>query len=156
MELGFNISNKNEKAGLEKVKQLTGLHGRWDVISQNPMIVLDVAHNEDGIRQVLKQLVHLNYHFPQVHFVTGMVKDKEIDKVLNILPKEANYYFTNAHIPRALPHEELKKKAAQFDLKGKSFDNVNAALAEARQNSKPDDIIVVCGSVFLVGEVETK
>ena len=83
----------------------------------------------------------------------GMVKDKEVDKVLSLLPAEAHYYFTNAHIPRALPAEELKLKAASYNLNGNSFDDVNEAINEAKNNALEQDLIIVCGSVFVVGEV---
>lgn len=156
MEAGFNISNINEKKALANVKQLTGLHGRWDVISEKPLVVLDVAHNEDGIKQILQQIEIIGYQPQQIHFVTGMVKDKEIDKILSFLPKEATYYFTNAHIPRAIPHSELKNKAALFNLNGENFTDVNKALQAAKQKASNNDIIVVCGSVFVVGEVNTE
>lgn len=153
MEAGFNISEEQEKKALANVKKLTGLHGRWDVISPNPTLVLDVAHNEDGMKQILNQLKHLQIPFEKVHFVIGLVKDKEISKVLALLPKQSHYYFTNSHIPRALPHAELRMQAGAFDLTGNSFNDVNNAVAAAKTKVKEDDLIIVCGSVFLVGEV---
>jgi dihydrofolate synthase/folylpolyglutamate synthase len=154
LPLGFTISNEAEKYALANVKKLTGLHGRWDVIAEKPMIVLDVAHNEDGIKQVLNQLSVIGDQFDALHIVTGMVKDKDIDKVLALLPKNAVYYFTNAHIPRALPAPELKQQALQHQLTGDIFDDVNEAIDAARQNASSNDLILVCGSVFLVGEVK--
>ena len=157
MQQGFIIKNAAEKNGLQNVKKLTGLHGRWDVVREDPTLILDVAHNEDGIKQVLSQLGKLTETRPsaKIHFVTGMVKDKEVSKVLSLLPSGAHYYFTNAHIPRALPHEELKEKAAGFGLHGESFDEVNTAIKAAMEKAIPGDIILVCGSVFVVGEVDT-
>lgn len=157
MQLGFVISNEAEKYALSNTKKLTGLHGRWDVIAENPTIVLDVAHNEDGIKQVLRQIQFIKEHGNseniKSHFVIGMVKDKEVSKVLSLLPNDAAYYFTNAHIPRALPAEELKIKASAFKLKGDYFDDVNEAIKAANKNAFEKDLIIVCGSVFLVGEV---
>jgi dihydrofolate synthase / folylpolyglutamate synthase len=152
MEQGFAIKNEAEKFALANTKKLTGLHGRWDVIAENPTIVLDVAHNEDGIRQILKQLSTGNTPIRN-HFVLGMVKDKEVEKVLSLLPADATYYFTNAHIPRALPAQELQSKAAAFNLQGNIYTDVNAAIAAAKQRATAIDLIIVCGSVFLVGEV---
>ena len=83
-----------------------------------------------------------------------MVKDKEVSKVLSLLPSDASYYFTHAHIPRAMDAVELQQKAAEYHLKGDHFENVNAAIAAAKEKASADDMIVVCGSVFLVGEVE--
>jgi dihydrofolate synthase / folylpolyglutamate synthase len=153
MQKGFAIKNADEKFALANTKKLTGLFGRWDVIEEEPTVVLDVAHNEDGIKQVLAQLAFLNIKTPSVHFILGMVKDKEVEKVLSLLPDDANYYFTNAHIPRAMPAEELKSKASRFRLRGNCYDEVNDALQVAKQNAVATDIIIVCGSVFLVGEV---
>jgi dihydrofolate synthase/folylpolyglutamate synthase len=163
MHLGFNITNEDEKQALKNVKKLTGLYGRWDVISTNPTIVLDVAHNEDGIKQLLHQLSvvsgessGVSSKAPSLHFVLGMVKDKDISKLLSLLPKDARYYFCNAHIERALPHKDLQEKAKTFELHGESFDDVNEAIKAAKLNAVADDIIIVCGSVFLVAEVDTK
>jgi dihydrofolate synthase/folylpolyglutamate synthase len=160
MQLGFPIKNADEKEALKNVKKLTGLYGRWDVIGSNPTIILDVAHNEDGIKQLLQQLSVVNRELsdvnaekPAVHFVMGMVKDKDILKVLSILPKNAQYYFTNAHIERAIPHNDLLKKAKAYELNGESFDDVNEAIKAAKLNAAAEDIIIVCGSVFLVAEV---
>lgn len=167
LQKGFTINNEAEKFALANTKLLTGLHGRWDVIAENPTIVLDVAHNEDGIKQVLKQIREetedrrqmiedrrQNTEDRRVHFVVGMVKDKEVSKVLSLLPSDAYYYFTHAHIPRAMDAAELKEKAATYHLSGDHFDNVNAAIAAAKANAAATDLIIVCGSVFLVGEVE--
>ena len=153
MQQGFTIKKEDEKIALANTKKITGLHGRWDVIAQHPTIVLDVAHNEDGMQQVINQLKDDSYTQVNFHFVVGMVKDKEVSKVLSLLPTSANYYFTNAHIPRAMPAIELQSKAAEFNLKGNCFDDVNKAISVAKQNALATDIIIVCGSVFLVGEV---
>ena len=153
---GFTITNEAEKTGLKEVKKTTGLFGRWDLVKEHPMVVLDVAHNEDGIKQVLGQVVYLKKDRPncQVHFVIGLVRDKEVSKVLALLPQNAIYYFTNAHIPRAMPFAELKENAENSGLKGTGFDNVNAAINRAVLDADPGDIIIVCGSVFLIGEVD--
>jgi len=138
---------------LPHTKKLTGLHGRWELIHQHPTVILDVAHNEDGIKQLVAQLELTNYH--HLHIIIGMVKDKEIDKVLQLLPHQANYYFSQSHIPRALDAKSLQQKAEKFGLKGICFDDVNTALHYAKSIAHKDDLILVCGSVFLVGEVNS-
>lgn len=148
---GWNISQEQVQTALSHTKQINGLHGRWEVIQQHPTVVLDVGHNEDGIKQIVKQLQFCS--FQQLHIVIGMVKDKEIEKVLALLPKDAEYYFTKAQIPRALDEVTLQQKANAFNLKGETFLNVNDALTKAKQCASADDLILVCGSVFLVGEV---
>ena len=157
---GFLITESMKKNALANVKKLTGLHGRWELISDNPFVVLDVAHNEDGIRQVLSQTkkfleaINKANLKNKLHFVMGMAKDKEVAKVLSLLPKDANYYFTAAHIPRALPSIELMMKAAEFGLQGFHFEDVNEAIQAAKNHAGQNDLIVVCGSVFVVGEVK--
>ena len=150
---GWNISRKDIQKGLAHTKKLTGLHGRWELVHQKPDIILDVAHNEDGIRQIVKQLEISDHH--QLHIVIGMVKDKEIEKAIKLLPKEAIYYFTKAQIPRALPEDKLASIAAANGLHGKTFPDVNSALKSARARADKSDLILVCGSVFVVGEVRT-
>ncbi|MEP6674773.1 MAG: folylpolyglutamate synthase/dihydrofolate synthase family protein [Ferruginibacter sp.] len=152
MEAGFKFPNDAEKTALASVKKLTGLHGRWEVVQENPMLVLDVGHNEDGIKAILQQLSVTNYD--RLHIVTGFVKDKEVEKVLALLPADALYYFTQAQIPRALDAELLKEKAAINNLYGESYPEVNIALKAAMSNAGKQDLVLVCGSVFLVGEVE--
>lgn len=149
---GWKINVDVIKKALIQVKKLTGLHGRWEIIYQHPTVVLDVAHNIDGIKQVVEQLEITSYH--HLHIVIGMVNDKDVESVLQLLPKHASYYFTKAQIPRALPEEILANKAKQFNLEGQNFTEVNIALKNALAHAQKDDLILVCGSVFVVGEVE--
>ncbi|MBK7099304.1 MAG: bifunctional folylpolyglutamate synthase/dihydrofolate synthase [Sphingobacteriales bacterium] len=151
-EKGFHISPEQIKKGLKNVKKLTGLHGRWETIHHHPRIVLDVAHNPDGIKQLLEQIEITTYH--HLHIVLGMVKDKDVDTVLSLLPKNARYYFTNAFVPRAISKEELSEKAGKNALLGNIYKNVNLALEDAKVHAHKDDLILVCGSVFLVGELK--
>lgn len=148
---GWEITDAHIKTGLSAAAKITGLHGRWEQIHHRPTIILDVAHNEDGIRQVAAQLELMTYR--HLHIVTGMVKDKAVDKVLALLPKHATYYFTRSQIPRALPEQEFAKKARDIGLNGKTFPEVNMAIKDALTHAHEDDVILVCGSVFLVGEV---
>lgn len=155
LQQGFTIKNEDEKSALKNVKKLTGLYGRWDVISEGPTVILDVAHNEDGIKQLLQQLSVVNTGPSVIHLVMGMVKDKDITRILSILPKNAKYYFSNAHIARAMQHAQLKEKAAAFGLYGESFDEVNKAIQSAKRSASVHDTIIVLGSVFLVAEVNS-
>ena len=155
IKLGYHINNETEKRGLANTKKLTGLRGRWDVIHEAPAIVLDVAHNTDGIKQLLYQIQNSNTADGKLHFIIGMANDKDINAVLSLLPKEAHYYFTNAHLPRALHHELLREKGLENGLAGESFDDVNKALTTARHVAAGNDMIIICGSIFVVGEVNT-
>jgi dihydrofolate synthase / folylpolyglutamate synthase len=151
--LGFNISETSLQQGLQDVKESTGLRGRWDILQQNPTIITDVAHNKDGISQVLNQLKTI-YPTATLHFVLGFVNDKDVDSVLQLFPQNAQYYFTNAHIPRAMPFITLQEKAASASLIGKGFDNVNEAISAAKQNADKNDVIMICGSFFVIAEME--
>lgn len=150
--LGWNIEQPAVVKGLSIAKKQTGLHGRWELVSEHPDIILDVAHNEDGMKQLLGQLELAN--FRELHLVIGMVKDKKIDAVLRQLPTTAHYYFTQAQIPRALPADQLAAQAELYHLRGKTFSDVNLAIQAARSHAHKDDLILVCGSVFVVGEVK--
>jgi len=150
---GWNIEEQNIRVGLQHTKKLTGLHGRWEVIHLHPLIVLDVAHNEDGIKMLIEQ-VEVTDH-DHLHIVLGVVKDKELEKILALLPRLADYYFTRADIPRAMDAVLLKEKANNIGLNGEIYPNVNLAIRAALSKATKQDMILVCGSVFLVGEVNT-
>jgi dihydrofolate synthase/folylpolyglutamate synthase len=148
---GHELPQNDVQTALKEVRKLTGLNGRWEIIHQHPAVVLDVAHNAEGIRQLTRQIELTDHH--ALHIIIGMVKDKEIDAVLELLPKEATYYFTKSNIPRALPETELKQRALAKGLKGDSYPEVNTALHAALGQCSKNDLVLVCGSVFVVGEV---
>jgi len=150
-QLNWPLTKEIVKKGLSIAKRTTGLGGRWEQIHRKPDVILDVDHNEDGIRQVLSQLELTDHH--HLHWVIGMVKDKEVNKVLELLPKEATYYFTKAQIPRAMDEKELAEKANSIGLEGNNYSDVNTAVHAALAATKENDLILICGSVFLVGEV---
>jgi dihydrofolate synthase/folylpolyglutamate synthase len=148
-KLGISITDENIKLGISAIFQKTGLLGRWQVISQRPYTVLDTGHNEDGIRHIVQQLSTIPHE--QMHIIFGMVADKDINKVLALLPKNAIYYFTKAPGPRALNENLLQQQAQQYDLQGNTFENVESAYSQATSNAKPEDIIYIGGSTYLVG-----
>src|SRR6476646_10431012 len=150
---GWNIEEQSIRLGLQNTKKLTGLHGRWEVIHLHPLIVLDVAHNEDGIKMLMEQ-VEVTDH-DHLHIVLGVVKDKELEKILTLFPRLTDYYFTRADIPRALDALVLKERASEIGLKGEIYPDVNQAIKAALTKASKQDMILVCGSVFLIGEVIT-
>lgn len=151
-ERGWRIPDAALEEGLSRVAVLSGLAGRWELIGRAPLTILDVAHNEAGICQVMEQFCgHFN---PPYHMVVGFVRDKDIRRMLDLFPREARYYFCQARIPRALPSEELRQMAAAAGLSGTAFDEVNQALEAARNEAGPDGQVLVCGSCFVVGEVQ--
>jgi dihydrofolate synthase/folylpolyglutamate synthase len=147
---GFNIKNTNIKKGLANVCELTQFTGRWQTLNSKPLIIVDTGHNVDGIKQVLKNIKSINYL--KLHLVIGMVNDKDINSVLKLLPKTANYYFVKASIPRALNENELQLLATNYKLKGKAFSNVIDGIKAAQKNANKNDLIFVGGSTFVVAD----
>jgi dihydrofolate synthase / folylpolyglutamate synthase len=140
--------------GLENVKKLTNMIGRWQILGESPTIIADSGHNEGGLRQTMPQLAALvtQKNVP-LHFVLGVVRDKDIARMLSLLPKNATYYFAKADIPRGMPADELQQKAGEHQLYGNCFDSIATALAAAKTAAKNSDIVFVGGSCFTVAEV---
>ncbi len=151
IENGWKISKENLYEGLENAAKLTGLMGRWQIIGNNPLTVCDTGHNEDGIRMVVEQIKNTPYK--TLHFVFGVVADKNQDAVLRLLPKDAVWYFTRADIPRAMNEKELEQKAAGFGLNGKNYPTVTEAFNAAKLNAAKNDLVFVGGSTFVVAEI---
>ncbi|MBI4947023.1 MAG: bifunctional folylpolyglutamate synthase/dihydrofolate synthase [Bacteroidetes bacterium] len=149
--LGYKINRRSIAKGVKDVCKLTGLRGRWDVLSKNPLIIADIAHNEAGIKEVFKQVKTIKHK--NLHVVFGTVNDKDIQKILSLLPQKATYYFCKADIPRALDENILTIKAKQIGLNGKSFSSVKEALNSAKKKTSQNDFILVTGSAFVVAEV---
>lgn len=133
------------------LKALTRFMGRWQLLSAHPLTICDSGHNEAGIRFIMQQLATI--HYQQLHFVIGVVNDKDIQTILALLPKDAVYYFCKANVPRGLNPNELKQIASTFGLLGKSYSSVRNALKAARKHAGPDDLVFVGGSTFVVAEV---
>lgn len=141
---------------LGNVQGLTGLRGRWQVLQSAPLIITDVGHNEAGISAIISQLKSMMADRPgaKLHLVIGMVADKDITRVLSLLPTSATYFWCQANIPRALPAEELAAQATQMGLVGTIIRNVNDALNMALANAQPEDVVFVGGSTFVVAELD--
>jgi dihydrofolate synthase/folylpolyglutamate synthase len=152
---GWTLPAEAIVKGLANTAKLTGLMGRWQVIGKQPYIVLDVAHNAPGIQQLLTQIGYFlaNGTVQKAHLIIGMVKDKDIAAVLQLLPPHFYYYFTQAQLPRALPAIDLQSLANAAGLSGDAFATPAAALQAAKQAATPNDLIVVFGSVFVVAEI---
>ncbi len=145
------ISNTAIQEGLKKVKQLTYFLGRWQKLGDSPSIICDSGHNQAGIQQILQQLAKIPYR--QLHFVLGIVNDKDIDKLLKMLPTEAHYYFVKANIPRGLATNILQEKAKEYGLEGRKYSSVKNGLKAAKRKAEKNDLIFVGGSTFVVAEV---
>lgn len=150
-EMGIPVSEKNLRQGMSDIVTLTGLRGRWETLGHNPRIICDTAHNAEGMNEVVRQLRQTPYK--KLHFVLGMVNDKDPGKLLSKLPVEAKYYFTEASIPRAMDREELATEALKYGLYGRIYGNPRKALQVARSNAAAEDMIYIGGSTFIVAEV---
>ncbi len=148
---GLKINNEIIYDGLKTAAITTGLKGRWQILGKNPTIIADTGHNEDGIKLLIQQ-INNTYH-DKLHIVFGMVKEKDIKKILSLLPKNANYYFTKADIPRALDENVLLEEAITIGLSGNSYVSVQQALNAAKKSAGKNDLIFIGGSTFVVAEV---
>jgi dihydrofolate synthase/folylpolyglutamate synthase len=146
----FTISNEALKAGLLNVVKNTNLLGRWQVLQEEPKLICDTGHNLEGVTEIVQQLSQES--FKTLHLVWGMVDDKNVLDVLKILPK-AQYYFTQASIPRALPVEKLLFAAHSIGMVGESSSSVETAVESALKNAEHDDLVFVGGSTFVVADL---
>lgn len=153
-EKGWELKDEAVKNGIRFAKKNTGLHGRWDIIRSNPLLIADVAHNIDGLSKLVEQIKISK--FESLHVIVGFSADKDIDSLLKLLPVGATYYFTQANIPRALNIATLKEHAYKLNLMGNPFGNVNDAIEAALDKANVNDLIIVCGSIFVVGEIDRK
>jgi dihydrofolate synthase/folylpolyglutamate synthase len=151
-DIGFNVTVENLIQGLEKTIDQTGLKGRWQKLGDLPLMICDTGHNAAGVKEVVKQIGLQK--FDKLHIVWGMVKDKEPDEVLKLLPKNAHYYFCQADIPRAFDSKLLMEKASTFGLHGEAMGSVNLAVESAKLKAGKNDFIFIGGSTFVVAEIE--
>ncbi|MBA3648656.1 MAG: bifunctional folylpolyglutamate synthase/dihydrofolate synthase [Chitinophagales bacterium] len=150
-QIDFTISDDDLYQGLANVKKLTGLRGRWDILSEHPLIIADVAHNEAGLQYAMQQLK--TYPVKNLHLVLGFVKEKALSKILVLFPKEAHYYFCCPDIPRGLDAESLRQAANESGLQGDSYPSVSVAFEAAKKNAVEEDLIYAGGSTYVVAEV---
>jgi len=148
---GFNISQQNIKEGLLNVVKNTGLMGRWQIVQLNPKVVCDTGHNKDGLTYVMKRLS--NEQFESLHIVFGVVNDKDLNSIIDLLPKNATYYFCKPDIPRGLDAEELKVILNNYGLQGEAYGSVNEAYKNALNSSGTNDFVFIGGSTFVVAEI---
>ena len=154
-ECGIEVPDSSVREGIANVERLTGLKGRWTVLSHSPLTIADTGHNIAGITYNMGQLTRLrdSRHGSRLRIVIGFVADKAIDKILQLLPPDAEYYITNAQIPRALPGEKLKERFIDAGLDGTVYPCVKDAYDAALKASSPDDILFIGGSTFIVADL---
>lgn len=150
-QIGYRFTEADVRNGFAHVCELTGLMGRWQQLESHPTLLCDTGHNVGGIRYIAEQLKHQSYR--QLHMVIGMVNDKDISGVLQLLPTDATYYFTQASVKRALPAACVQELAARYGLKGEAYPDVASAVCAAKANVTTEDFIFVGGSSFIVADL---
>lgn len=150
-EKGYKITELHLKTGLRQVVKNTELLGRWQVIGSKPKVVCDTAHNKEGLTEVMNQLSKEPYE--SLHIVFGVVNDKDLRSIIDLLPKKAIYYFCKPNISRGLEAKTLKAFFSDYELKGKTYNSVIEAYKAALKNSNDKDLIYVGGSTFVVAEI---
>lgn len=147
---GYHIAEEHLQDGLSHVQSLTGLRGRWELINTAPVVVCDTGHNEDGWREILSNIARTPHD--KLHIVLGVMKDKDLNQMLPLLPKYAVYYFCQVDMSRALFAVELAEKSQAFGLIGQPYESVAAAYRAAQEQANTSDMIFIGGSTFIVGE----
>ena len=150
-KIGFNISEDQIRFGIKNTVNNTGLLGRWQILQNKPLAICDIGHNRDGVREVLKMIDQTPHQ--DLHFVLGLVADKNAEPVLELLPKSATYYFCKADIPRGMDAGKLQLIAEEKGLKGNRYDSVKEAYLAALENANDNDLVFVGGSTFVVAEI---
>ena len=150
-EGGWNLTEEAVTNGLLKVKLNTGFRGRWEVLNEKPKVICDTAHNAEGLKYVMKQLLEERY--TNLHIVLGVVNDKDLSKILSLFPKTAQYYFARPNIPRGLAVKELLEQSKKHGLVGRPFSSVSKAYEAAIAAALDQDLIFVGGSNFTVAEI---
>ncbi|MGB4206085.1 MAG: folylpolyglutamate synthase/dihydrofolate synthase family protein [Bacteroidales bacterium] len=148
---GFSISKEHIAEGISKVIQQTGIKGRWQVMRQKPLVIADVGHNKNGLDFTLSQIMKMPHE--NLHFVLGMVNDKDVDSIINLFPTDAFYYFCKPDVPRGLDEAELEAKGKLAGLRGSSYPSVLQAYKAAIENAKETDLVYIGGSTFVVAEI---
>lgn len=153
-ELGWSIEDKAIFEGFEDMEVLTGLKGRCQTLSQNPLTIADVSHNVEGLMMLFDYVESIRVNAKgKIHLVFGTVKDKDLKPIFDLFPSDVNLYWTQSTVPRSLPMEELAIQGVMSGLTGECFKNVNEAIIQAKGKALPEDIVLITGSTFVVAEV---
>jgi dihydrofolate synthase/folylpolyglutamate synthase len=150
LEHVIDVSEEDKSNGITNVVINTGLSGRWQILSPNPLTICDTGHNKEGLEYVMKQLERIKK--ARLHMVIGFVNDKDLNSVLPLLPKDAVYYFTKASVARALDEKILQANAYEHGLYGDVYNDVRSAMKAANKCASGDDMIFIGGSTFIVGD----
>ncbi len=151
LNLNFNLNEQQCLLGISHVNQFSGLRGRWEIIQNNPLVICDTGHNKDGVEMIVAQLEEIKLESQTLHIVWGMVKDKDITAILNLLPSNARYYLCKPNVIRGLDSHLLAEKFSALNLDFVDCGTVQQAFNMSLSNANQNDIIFIGGSTFVVG-----
>ena len=152
--LDYKINDSHIKTGLNNVSNNTGLQGRWQVIQRKPMIICDTAHNEAALREVISQLMDMEYS--DLHFIIGFSNDKNLKKISKIFPEDSKYYFVQSKVGRARDAKEVRDIFKLNNRCGDYYKSIENTIKYVKGVSKENDIIFIGGSTFVVSEIYDK
>ena len=147
----YKINDGHIKTGLNNVSNNTGLKGRWQVIQNNPLIICDTAHNIAALKEVISQLIRLEYS--KLYFIVGFSDDKDLDKISKIFPENSEYYFVKPKVDRGKDSQDVKQIFQSNNRIGITQNSVNEAINQIKKTSSKDDVIFIGGSTFVVSEI---
>ncbi len=148
----YVIRNEDLKKGFSRVWKNTGLKGRFQLLRDQPLMIADISHNEEGIRALLRQIDEIN--FEQLHIIYGTVADKKVESIVSVFPKDSCFYLTQSSVPRSMKVGDLKQLSEKMGLDGEPYKNVNDAIDTALNKASSHDLILITGSTFVVAEIE--
>ncbi len=151
LSLQIELNEVKSLDGISHVNHYTGLRGRWETIQNRPLIICDTGHNKDGVEMIVAQLNSIKKDHQTLRVVWGMVKDKDVSAILEILPRDAHYYLCKPNVVRGLDSFLLKEKFDLLSLESKDLETVPNAFQTALHEASDDDIIFIGGSTFVVG-----
>ncbi|MCC8132585.1 MAG: bifunctional folylpolyglutamate synthase/dihydrofolate synthase [Tannerellaceae bacterium] len=152
VHMGVHIPATAVREGFEHVIELTGLHGRWEVVQQEPCVVCDTGHNEGAWVFLRRHLEAEMKRRDRLHMIIGMANDKDVENILSLMPDQAFYYFTQASVERAMPVEQLMGYAIMQGFSGLMCDSVEEAVQKALAAAGENDLVFIGGSTFVVAD----
>jgi dihydrofolate synthase / folylpolyglutamate synthase len=147
----FNLTQKHIEKGIQNVRKNTYFLGRFMKLQDSPLCIADSAHNEAGLKELIDEIDKIDYR--NLHFVYGTVNDKDLSKILPLLPKHAFYYLCKPDIPRGLNEAVLKTTVDTYGLTSEAYSSVKKAFDAALGQANENDLIIVSGSIFVVAEI---
>ncbi len=154
MNISLGWDDANIREGLSSAAARTGLRGRWEILSNNPKVICDTGHNSHGLKHVFAQLVKEPHK--RLFILLGFVADKDLEKILGLLPQNAYYIFSQASVSRALDASKLAERCFSVDLEGVVIPNIDKAIDYFMSVQKEGDILFIGGSTFVVAEAIAK